>query len=232
MKTIIAQIIALLKVLSGMIDSTETNPVSVPSKTNPYTIVNHKLYRNNLPVRFEATTKMSGDIAPKFIIHHYTANNSLEGTVRVFKENAVSAHLILDRDGTVVQMVPFNKKAWHAGTSATTSKWGKKYSGLNSDSVGIEVINYGYLGNHVPKSQDTTDWTLLKHTNETQSRLWQPYTDVQIQEVTWISDALMKEYKIPAEHNKSHDEISPDRKVDTGPAYPLKEIKANLGDYL
>ena len=34
----------------------------------------------------------------------------------------VSAHILIPRDGSILQFVPFNKKAWHAGISS----FGKK----------------------------------------------------------------------------------------------------------
>jgi AmpD protein len=46
----------------------------------------------------------------------------------------VSAHCLIRRDGTCIQFVPFNKRAWHAGTS--------KFQGrthCNDYSLGIEL---------------------------------------------------------------------------------------------
>jgi AmpD protein len=46
----------------------------------------------------------------------------------------VSAHVLIRRDGTVAQFVPFNKRAWHAGESC--------YRGnerCNDFSIGIEL---------------------------------------------------------------------------------------------
>ena len=46
----------------------------------------------------------------------------------------VSSHLLIRRDGEIVQYVPFNKRAWHAGVS--------KYQGrevCNDFSIGIEM---------------------------------------------------------------------------------------------
>ncbi|PCJ24481.1 MAG: 1,6-anhydro-N-acetylmuramyl-L-alanine amidase AmpD [SAR86 cluster bacterium] len=54
-----------------------------------------------------------------------------------FKEIAdlrVSAHLLISRNGRVVQYVPFNKKAWHAGESIFCGK-----SNCNEFSIGIEL---------------------------------------------------------------------------------------------
>lgn len=46
----------------------------------------------------------------------------------------VSAHVLIKRDGSVIQFVPFNKRAWHAGESC--------YQGnecCNDYSIGIEL---------------------------------------------------------------------------------------------
>jgi AmpD protein len=46
----------------------------------------------------------------------------------------VSAHLLLRRDGEVVQYVPFHRRAWHAGVSS----WGGRER-CNDYSIGIEL---------------------------------------------------------------------------------------------
>ncbi|MGA0839760.1 MAG: 1,6-anhydro-N-acetylmuramyl-L-alanine amidase AmpD [Pseudomonadales bacterium] len=46
----------------------------------------------------------------------------------------VSAHLLIDRRGEIVQCVPFNRRAWHAGVSA----WRRRTS-CNRFSIGIEL---------------------------------------------------------------------------------------------
>lgn len=48
----------------------------------------------------------------------------------------VSAHFVIGKDGTVVQMVPVRLRAWHAGTSRLGSRWD-----VNDFSVGIELVN-------------------------------------------------------------------------------------------
>lgn len=47
---------------------------------------------------------------------------------------AVSAHLVIRRSGDVVQCVPFNERAWHAGRS----RW-QGSEGLNDCAIGIEL---------------------------------------------------------------------------------------------
>jgi AmpD protein len=46
----------------------------------------------------------------------------------------VSAHVLLRRDGTAVQFVPFSQRAWHAGVSSWRGR-----SACNDFSVGIEL---------------------------------------------------------------------------------------------
>ena len=46
----------------------------------------------------------------------------------------VSAHLLIRRDGTVVQFVPFGRRAWHAGESRFRGR-----SRCNDFSIGIEL---------------------------------------------------------------------------------------------
>jgi AmpD protein len=46
----------------------------------------------------------------------------------------VSAHLLIKRDGSCVQYVPFDKRAWHAGKSSYEGK-----ERCNDFSIGIEL---------------------------------------------------------------------------------------------
>ena len=46
----------------------------------------------------------------------------------------VSAHLLIRRNGEIVQFVPFNRRAWHAGESSYKGR-----SNCNDFSIGIEL---------------------------------------------------------------------------------------------
>ncbi len=59
-----------------------------------------------------------------------TAHAALQGLDGV----RVSAHLFLDRQGTVTQFVPFHRRAWHAGVSSHRGR-----EGCNDYSIGIEL---------------------------------------------------------------------------------------------
>ena len=48
---------------------------------------------------------------------------------------AVSAHVVINREGVIVQYVPFDRRAWHAGVSVYDGR-----ERCNDFSVGIELI--------------------------------------------------------------------------------------------
>ena len=50
------------------------------------------------------------------------------------KELKVSSHLFIERDGSITQFVPFDKKAWHAGVSNFNGR-----ENCNEFSIGIEL---------------------------------------------------------------------------------------------
>ena len=50
------------------------------------------------------------------------------------KDVKVSSHLLIKRDGEIIQFVPFNLRAWHAGVSKHKEK-----ENCNDYSIGIEL---------------------------------------------------------------------------------------------
>ena len=74
------------------------------------------------------------------IVLHYTA---MEDCTKALDwlcnpEAEVSAHYLIDRDGTLIQMVEEDMRAWHAGAGG----WGGR-GDVNSRSIGIELANTG-----------------------------------------------------------------------------------------
>ena len=161
---------------------------------------------------------------------HYTAGQSTSSAVNWFKNpNAkASAHLIIGRDGEVIQMVPFNHVAWHAGRSL----W-RGISGLNRHSIGIELVNAGRL---TQQGEMWTDWTgkpvepdeivTATHANESCPTCWQAYTTEQLEVALEVSLALFREYNLM--ECVGHDDIAPLRKSDPGPAFPMGSFRAKL----
>ena len=74
------------------------------------------------------------------LILHYTGMPSAAAALERLCDPAakVSAHYLIDEDGSVVALVPEDARAWHAGVSAWLG-----HAGLNDRSIGIELVNPG-----------------------------------------------------------------------------------------
>ena len=72
----------------------------------------------------------------RFGVVHFTAGATAKSSVDFWKTPAAKgceAHIIIDRDGTVYQVLPFNRQADHAGESAwVCPRLKKRFSYLNS----------------------------------------------------------------------------------------------------
>ena len=96
-------------------------------------------------IRFVKSPNISGIFKTSFpdaIIIHYTAGASAESSVRTLTNPAAkaSAHIVIGRNGSITQLVPFNTIAWHAGKSSYDDR-----HGYNNFSIGIEIDNAGLL---------------------------------------------------------------------------------------
>lgn len=77
------------------------------------------------------------------IVLHHTGKGGMKAAVLWFKtkKSGVSAHYVVDRDGTIVQMVKDEKKAWHSGKSSLNGR-----PNVNIFSIGIEIVSTGEDG--------------------------------------------------------------------------------------
>ncbi len=53
----------------------------------------------------------------------------------------LSVHYVVDEDGSVLRLVPEDRRAWHTGSA----HW-RGYAGLDGRSIGITVVNQGHAG--------------------------------------------------------------------------------------
>ena len=212
-----------------------------------YSVSKHQLFVKDKPVPQYPTQNMSGTITPKYLVIHYTAGpQDAHGVAKYFQNPAakVSAHLNVGTDGTVTQSVPFNRKAWHAGSSSWDG-----IRGLNSHSIGIEVVNPGpleRLANGKYKSwwgkiYSDQDYPIFKarHKNGSPDAYWIPFTEEQNQFLIDVGLLLMTEYRL--REAVGHDMISPGRKTDPGPTMDDRiyarlnggrDIEEDFGDYV
>ena len=197
-------------------------------------IRNHRLVQDDgsaLPYR--ASPNKGGVLQARWLVMHYTAGRSAESSVSwlLNPQAKASAHLVIGRDGSIIQLVPFNVVAWHAGASS----W-EGVSGLNHYSIGIELDNVGRLDHiagkwvsplkiQVPDNQVR----VAKHKNEvpgTPPSGWQTYTPEQLDAAFGVAQALIAHYKL--KDIIGHDDIAPGRKNDPGPDFPLVSLRARL----
>ena len=200
-----------------------------------FLVEKNRLLRDGTPVSFIQSPNHGGKIKPRFLIIHYTAGTKADGAINHFKKPSAeaSAHLVIDRDGTVTQMVDFNVKAWHAGESAWKASTPPVMM-LNGFSIGIEIVNAGKLdrtedGKWLTWSKNTIpakEVVVATHKNESKPHGWQDYTAKQIEVTIEIATALHEVYKF--EDILGHDDIAPDRKVDPGPLFPLLSFKSRI----
>ena len=201
-------------------------------------INNHRL----TGVAFDASPNISGMLNPQYIVMHYTAGWEGGSAINTLCSPAakVSAHLVIDRDGTITQLVPFNRVAWHAGPSKFDGK-----DGMNNYSIGIEMVNIGYLREKpgVPGVYQLSTGSAWKDVPAKRlegldlsikaankrigggTYIWPAYTKAQIDAAKEAVKAIVATYKIK---DITTHEIIDKRgwKTDPGPAFPMGEFKA------
>lgn len=162
------------------------------------------------------------------IICHYTAGGSLSGTVTWLQNpgSKVSAHYVIGKDGSVVQMVALDRAAWHAGTSMLAGK-----EGANHFSIGFEIVNWGKLTRREGKFYTYTGRVYQgPQPIESQGAYWEPYTDAQYEAVARLTTAILGKY--PIRHITGHSDVATPkgRKIDPGPAFDWQRLKTALPD--
>jgi N-acetylmuramoyl-L-alanine amidase len=89
--------------------------------------------------------------------------------------------------------------------------------GVNDFSVGIELVNPGYLSDTGMRA---------KHKSGGPERTWALYPEAQVSSCADVCRALMMTY--PIGDIVGHDDVSPGRKLDPGPAWDWTGFKARL----
>ncbi len=131
------------------------------------------------------------------IIIHYTDMPTTEAAIEWLcnPESQVSAHYLIDENGQIYQLVPDEKRAWHAGFSS----WNGDVN-LNDRSIGIELANPGHSHGYVPFPNAQIE-SLVKHCKE-----------------------LQEKWAIPSSRILGHSDIAPQRKQDPGHLFPWKAL--------
>lgn len=137
----------------------------------------------------------------KFIIIHYTFADQ-PSSLETLTHADVSAHYLLTNSEKpfFYKLVDESHQANHAGLSS----W-KIYNQLNAASIGIEIVNLGYI--------DTPE-----------GRAWYPYPQAQIDQLILLLKQIVPRHNIKPENILGHSDIAPQRKQDPGPLFPWKQL--------
>lgn len=181
-------------------------------------------------IRWAKAHVCGGIITPRYIVVHDTA-----GRLRKFSsvewfasaKCTTSAHFVVERDGTITQMVPTDRRAHHAGDSSY-----KGIYGLNSCSIGIEIVNPGKLNDKGvawfgPVDLQGGEDIRRESTSAHGTGYWMEYTPEQIEAVTKLCRALVDEYP-DCNEIITHWQIAPKRKIDTNPLFPLEDVRKGV----
>ena len=131
------------------------------------------------------------------LLLHYTGMHTAEAAIDWLcrEESGVSCHYFVYEDGRIVQLVPENKRAWHAGKSVWQGE-----NDTNSRSIGIEIVNPGH-------KLDYPD-----------------FPDRQIDAVIELCKDVVSRNPIPARNVLAHSDVAPGRKPDPGEKFPWQRM--------
>jgi N-acetylmuramoyl-L-alanine amidase len=132
---------------------------------------------------------------PDMIVLHYTGMQfSHEAVHRLCDPKArVSSHYVVMEQGSILQLVPEGKRAWHAGVSS----WGGD-TDINSRSIGIEICNPGHEFGYVD------------------------FPSRQIAAVITLCRSILTRHVVRPENVVAHSDVAPSRKQDPGEKFPWK----------
>ncbi|HEX8412282.1 MAG TPA: N-acetylmuramoyl-L-alanine amidase [Sphingomicrobium sp.] len=127
------------------------------------------------------------------IVLHYTGMQDARSAIDRLcdPEAKVSAHYVVEEDGTIHQLVSEEKRAWHAGKS----HW-REVADINSASVGIEIVNPGH------------EWG------------YRDFPDAQVDAVIRLVSEVKDRHEITRGNVVGHSDIAPSRKQDPGERFP------------
>jgi N-acetylmuramoyl-L-alanine amidase len=144
-----------------------------------------------------------GDGTVDMLILHYTGMTSAaEALDRLSSAEAkVSAHYLVDEDGTVWRLVPEDRRAWHAGVSSWRGR-----TDINGASIGIELVNPGH------------EWGC------------RPFPEAQMAVLETLALEILGRHPIPSHFVLGHSDVAPERKRDPGEFFDWRRLaRAGIG---
>lgn len=164
------------------------------------------------------------------VVIHFTAGATGASSVESMRNQGLSAHFVVERDGTILQCRPCNRVCAHAGKSRWQDpKTGKTYGSANEYAIGIEIANAGNDPGALKwaKKQPGARTIRAKHRNGGPEYEWEAFPEKQVSAVFALTQALVKRYNL--DDIIGHDDCAPERKMDPGPAFPMLDLRRHCG---
>jgi len=137
------------------------------------------------------------DTPVDMLVFHYTGMADAATALARLRdpEAKVSAHYLVDEDGTVHRLVPEDRRAWHAGEAA----W-RGHGDVNARSIGIELVNPGHdLG-------------------------YRPFPEAQMRAAIALARAVIQRHPVPPRNVVGHADVAPERKKDPGELFDWRRL--------
>lgn len=138
------------------------------------------------------------------LLLHYTGMaTGSDALVRLVDPAAkVSAHYMIDEDGTAYALVDETRRAWHAGVSFWAGE-----TDINGISIGIELVNPG-------------------HAYPGYAGGYRPFPEAQMQALIALGRGIVQRHAIPAHRVLGHSDVAPLRKIDPGELFDWERLAA------
>jgi N-acetylmuramoyl-L-alanine amidase len=137
------------------------------------------------------------------LVLHYTGMPSAAAALARLTDEAakVSAHYLIDEDGTLYRLVDEDKRAWHAGRSSWRGE-----SDINGRSIGIELVNPGHEFGY------------------------RPFSKPQMGCLIELCRDLVRRHPIEPARVLGHSDVAPERKSDPGELFDWQRLaEAGIG---
>jgi N-acetylmuramoyl-L-alanine amidase len=190
-------------------------------------IVDHRLVGEGVTWQPD---EQGGELVPEIVVVHYAVTLTARSTAAVLDaRDYVSCHVSIGA-GQVIQQVPLNRVAWHAGKSSYQGR-----DDVNGFSLGIEISNPGPLikrgDQFFPTWPHAKPWTggvvEAWHKDDPKRQgwhYWAEFSELDVDTVIHLCELFRQECGI--RDIVGHDEIAPGRKFDPGPAFPINAVRA------
>lgn len=144
----------------------------------------------------------AGSPIDTLVLHYTGMRTAAEAIDRLCDPVArVSAHYVIEEDGTVWRLVEEGRRAWHAGVSF----W-QGIESLNGVSIGIELVNPGH------------EWG------------YRAFPEAQMVALEALGREVLSRHPIPRDRVVGHSDVAPLRKQDPGELFDWPRLaRAGIG---